>query len=588
MSFFSTLRSRSLPFLAQRRSSIQRFQIRHSSTTSSLPNASNPVRTGFGLKCVSTVLAGTSLGFLLFGFRSPSPTSEFDSALLKSSISSLLHRSLQDPNRRRSVFPKFSLPENAFRRKIFFNYEKRIRLRSPPEKVFEYFASDRSPQGEVLMKPADLMRAVVPVFPPSESHLVRDGYLEGERRPGHLRCPPSEFFMLFDVNNDGLISFKEYIFFVTLLGIPESSFSVAFKMFDVDNSGEISKEEFKKVMALMRSCHRQGVHHRDGLRTGLKVNNSVEDGGLVEYFFDKDGNGRLQLDKFVKFLRDLHDEFWLEGWWCAVTSDIMLTAIGSMQTSFEPIILWNYLRWGDSSRGSGMLSFSSILVLEREKVWSIKPQNEFRLCNGLAECMSLHSILSPLFFFLGYSCGIRILLHINQSPLTILRLEFAHYDYKGRQTISAKDFALSMVASADMSNLGRLLGLVDGLDDDPRLKDARITFDEFKNFAELRKKLLPFSLALFSFGEVNGLLTRDDFQRAASHVCGISLSDNVVEIVFHLFDTNRDGNLSFDEFVRVLHKREMDIAQPVETGIMGLLSSCWNSSKDFSSSWLFS
>lgn len=59
------------------------------------------------------------------------------------------------------------------------------------------------------MKPADLMRAVVPVFPPSESHLVRDGYLIGERNPGELRCPPSEFFMLFDVNNDGLISFKE-------------------------------------------------------------------------------------------------------------------------------------------------------------------------------------------------------------------------------------------------------------------------------------------------------------------------------------------------------------------------------------------
>ncbi|KAL2328272.1 hypothetical protein Fmac_021699 [Flemingia macrophylla] len=66
---------------------------------------------------------------------------------------------------------------------------------------------------------------------------------------------------------------------------------------------EIRKEEFKKVMALMRSRLRQGVHHRDGLRTALKVNDYVEDGGLVEYFFDKNGNGRLQLDKFVKLLR---------------------------------------------------------------------------------------------------------------------------------------------------------------------------------------------------------------------------------------------------------------------------------------------
>lgn len=61
-------------------------------------------------------------------------------------------------------------------------------------------------------------------------------------------------------------------------------------------------------MALMRTHHRQGVHHRDGLRTGLKVNDSVENGGLLEYFFGEDGKGCLKLDKFVQFLRDLHDE----------------------------------------------------------------------------------------------------------------------------------------------------------------------------------------------------------------------------------------------------------------------------------------
>ncbi|XP_058724878.1 calcium uptake protein, mitochondrial [Vicia villosa] len=463
MSFISTLRRSISPFISH--FSIQRFQILHPST-SSLLNSRNGV--------FAVILAGTSLGFLLY-------TTDFDSTLFQPSLSSFVDLSTpdsEDQNGSRfspsSLFAKLSLPETsgtfifgeAFRRKVFFNYEKRMRLRSPPEKVFEYFASYRSPQREVLMMPADLMRAVVPVFPPSESHLVRDGYLIGERSPGHLCCSPSEFFMLFDLNNDGLISFKEYIFFVTLLSIPESRFSVAFKMFDVNNNGEITKEEFKKVMALMRTHHRQGAQHRNGLRTGLKVNDSVENGGLLEYFFGEDGKGCLQIDKFVQFLRDLHEE--------------------------------------------------------------------------------------------------------------MLKLEFAHYDYKSRKTISAKDFALSMVASADMSHLGKLLERVDELNNNPCFKDMRITFEDFKNFDELRKKLFPFSLALFSFGEVNGLLTRDDFQRAASHVCGISLSDNVVEIVFHLFDTNQDGNLSTDEFIRVLHKRERDIGQSLETGMLGLLSSCWN------------
>nr|GEY59880.1 calcium uptake protein, mitochondrial-like [Tanacetum cinerariifolium] len=314
------------------------------------------------------------------------------------------------------------------------------------------------------MTPADLMRAVVPVFPPSEASRVREGSLKGERVSSDLRCPPSKFFMLFDTNNDGLISFAEYIFFVTLLSIPESSFSIAFKMFDLDNNGEIDKEEFKKVMELMRAQHRQGLQYRDRVRSGLKVSTPVENDGLFEYFFGKDGKSRLPHEKFVQFLNDLHNE--------------------------------------------------------------------------------------------------------------ILSLEFSHYDYKSRGTISAKDFALSMVASADMKHINKFLDRVEQLKDEPNLANIRITFEDFKKFSELRTQLRPLSLAIFSFGKVNGLLTKKDFQRAAEQVCGISLSDNVVDMIYYLFDVNRDGRLSSDEFLRVLQRREEDNLQPREAGLMGLLS-CW-------------
>lgn len=61
-------------------------------------------------------------------------------------------------------------------------------------------------------------------------------------------------------------------------------------------------------MALMRSQHRQGSRHRDGLRTGLKVSTPVENGGLLEYFFGKNGKSCLAHGKFVQFLKDLHNE----------------------------------------------------------------------------------------------------------------------------------------------------------------------------------------------------------------------------------------------------------------------------------------
>jgi len=58
-----------------------------------------------------------------------------------------------------------------------------------------------------------------------------------------------------------------------------------------------------------------------------------------------------------------------------------------------------------------------------------------------------------------------------------VRLEFAHYDFKSRGTISAKDFALSMVASADINHINKFLERVDELDDHPHLRDARITLE---------------------------------------------------------------------------------------------------------------
>lgn len=102
--------------------------------------------------------------------------------------------------------------------------------------------------------------------------------------------------------------------------------------------------------------------------------------------------------------------------------------------------------------------------------------------------------------------------------MQILRLEFSHYDYNKRGTISAKDFALSLVASADINHINKLLDRVDEVNNEPHLRDVRITFEEFQAFAELRKKLQSFSLAIFSYGKVNGVLTKNDFQRAASQV----------------------------------------------------------------------
>lgn len=59
-----------------------------------------------------------------------------------------------------------------------------------------------------------------------------------------------------------------------------------------------------------------------------------------------------------------------------------------------------------------------------------------------------------------------------------------------------------------------------------------------------------------------------------SGVCGVDLIDKVVDIIFHVFDANCDGNLSSEEFLRSLQRRENDIRQPATSGFLGVIT-CW-------------
>jgi hypothetical protein len=48
--------------------------------------------------------------------------------------------------------------------------------------------------------------------------------------------------------------------------------------------------------------------------------------------------------------------------------------------------------------------------------------------------------------------------------------------------------------------------------------DVYFQLQEFKAFADLRRRLEPLSMAIFAYGKVNGLLTKEDLKRAAQHV----------------------------------------------------------------------
>jgi len=118
------------------------------------------------------------------------------------------------------------------------------------------------------------------------------------------QCASSiEFFRLADTNGDGLISYQEYVFFLTLLSTPERQFRVAFQMFDEDGNGQIDLAEFQKIVQYADTAVKQRIGSREQAQ---KL--SRQGGGLVSLFFGKDGKGSCDYATFSAFLQRLHLE----------------------------------------------------------------------------------------------------------------------------------------------------------------------------------------------------------------------------------------------------------------------------------------
>jgi len=185
--------------------------------------------------------------------------------------------------------PQLSTKWNEWKQSMMTNYESRIREFSSPEKIFSVFAS-ASKNGRMYMTIDDFIRALIP-----HQHNFENTHQQ-KRSPARLPAA----FKIADQDGDGLISFEEYLFFVTLLSIPEQSFKVAFRMMDINDDGQVDQSEFVKMMTFLRatSPHAQQVRtHTNGLAQGW----------LAHYFGENSSKG-LTIDAFSKFLQQLKSD----------------------------------------------------------------------------------------------------------------------------------------------------------------------------------------------------------------------------------------------------------------------------------------
>jgi len=121
---------------------------------------------------------------------------------------------------------------------------------------------------------------------------------------------------MIDADGDGLISFKEYIFFQALLQIPAPAIETAFRMFDSDGSGAIDRGEFLQMMNVIESRNPLGESAKATVvSTSAATQRRKEDekkSGEAETakfacFFGADGSQLLDLGTFRAFVLALHE-----------------------------------------------------------------------------------------------------------------------------------------------------------------------------------------------------------------------------------------------------------------------------------------
>ncbi|KAM9384315.1 calcium uptake protein 2, mitochondrial [Pholidichthys leucotaenia] len=108
-----------------------------------------------------------------------------------------------------------------------------------------------------------------------------------------------------NLGDDGLISYTEYLFLLTILTKPRTGFHIAFKMLDVDGNEQVDKKEFLKLKKIIG---------KSKMKVPLDVTVKPAEEGegvnttLQAYFFGRKGENKLQYKEFHRFMEDLQAE----------------------------------------------------------------------------------------------------------------------------------------------------------------------------------------------------------------------------------------------------------------------------------------
>ncbi|XP_035637753.1 calcium uptake protein 2, mitochondrial-like [Oncorhynchus keta] len=107
--------------------------------------------------------------------------------------------------------------------------------------------------------------------------------------------------------DNGLISYTEYLFLLTILIKPHTGFHIAFKMLDIDGNEHVDRKEFLKLKKIIgkrkEKVPMEGATDVKPVVEGDGVNTTLQ-----AFFFGRNGKNKLQYNVFCRFMEDLQAE----------------------------------------------------------------------------------------------------------------------------------------------------------------------------------------------------------------------------------------------------------------------------------------
>ncbi|KAL2094187.1 hypothetical protein ACEWY4_008906 [Coilia grayii] len=109
------------------------------------------------------------------------------------------------------------------------------------------------------------------------------------------------------IGDDGLISYTEYLFLLTILTKPRTGFHIAFQMLDVDGNEHVDKKEFQKLKKILAKRKTKSLPD-GGTETATAEDTDEVTTTLQAFFFGCNGKKKLQYKEFSRFMEDLQAE----------------------------------------------------------------------------------------------------------------------------------------------------------------------------------------------------------------------------------------------------------------------------------------